>query len=176
MTLKPRHLCHIQSGEMFAITDIANEMALSRIEKVREGNDHDDTEQTVPNSSRSLSDTQGQGLEHPAERTAMIDNNNKNFKVRHKVHAIAGIGNPERFFSSLCDCGFDIITHVFADHHVYTLDDISFDDDYEVVMTEKDAVKCSVFARKIDWYLSVDAIIAEAFIGSLLSKLKSFSI
>lgn len=97
-------------------------------------------------------------------------------KPRHKVHAIAGIGNPERFFSSLCDCGFDIITHIFSDHHVYTADDIRFNDDYEVVMTEKDAVKCTDFARKSDWYLSVDAVIDEDFFANLLAKLKSFSI
>jgi len=97
-------------------------------------------------------------------------------KSRHKVHAIAGIGNPARFFSSLCDCGFDIITHIFSDHHVYRPDDIRFDDELEVVMTEKDAVKCAGFARKTDWYLSVEALIDGSFIEQLLTKLRNFSI
>jgi len=136
MTLKPRHLCHLLSGEIFPMPHVIEEMAKSR--EADAGGD-----KSVP---------------------------------KHKVHAIAGIGNPERFFSSLCDCGFDIISHVFDDHHAYTLEDINFDDDHEVIMTEKDAVKCMDFARKIDWYLRVDAVIDEEFIESLLSKLKTFSI
>jgi tetraacyldisaccharide 4'-kinase len=140
MTLEPRHLCHLQSGQIFAIADIVKEMANSRV-------------------------------------ASNIDNASTEPKAaKHKVHAIAGIGNPERFFSSLCDCGFDIISHVFDDHHAYTLEDINFDDDYEVIMTEKDAVKCMAFARNTDWYLRVDAVIDEAFINSLLSKLHTFSI
>ena len=162
MTLRPRHLCHIQSGKLFAVADIAEEMSRSRMDLVKHAaaRDTQDTH-TQSGSSETAAASQGAG---------------RRDKIRHKVHAIAGIGNPERFFSSLCDCGFDIISHVFADHHDYTLADISFDDDYEVVMTEKDAVKCMAFARKTDWYLSVEAIIAEEFIGSLLAKLKTFSI
>lgn len=136
MGLEPRHLCHINSGEMYAIADIKKEMQQSRLEAEEEGKD----------------------------------------ASRHKVHAVAGIGNPERFFSSLCDCGFDIITHIFNDHHVYSLEDISFADSREVVMTEKDAVKCTEFARKTDWYLSVDAVIDNEFIEALMSKLNTFSI
>jgi tetraacyldisaccharide 4'-kinase len=139
MSLEPKHLCHMQSGQIFAISDITQE---------------------IKNSKEA--DTG--------------DEKSKGRATKYKVHAIAGIGNPERFFSSLCDCGFDIITHVFDDHHVYTLQDINFRDDYEVIMTEKDAVKCMAFARKTDWYLRIDAVIDETFINSLLSKLHTFSI
>lgn len=138
MTLKPRHLCHLLSGEIFPMPHIIEEMAKSREE----------------NSDQ--------------KRVGAIQ--------KHKVHAIAGIGNPERFFSSLCDCGFDIISHVFDDHHVYSLQDISFDDEHEIIMTEKDAVKCMAFARKIDWYLRVDAVIDDSFIEGLIAKLKTFSV
>lgn len=143
MTLEPKHLCHLQSGQLFAIADIMQEMANSRDSIANDNKNKEDEENRV---------------------------------TKHKVHAIAGIGNPERFFSSLCDCGFDIISHVFDDHHAYTLQDINFDDDYEVIMTEKDAVKCMAFARKTDWYLRVDAVIDDAFINNLLSKLKTFNI
>jgi tetraacyldisaccharide 4'-kinase len=113
-----------------------------------------------------------EGIKTKLAKSSLQNNNN----MPHKVHAIAGIGNPTRFFSSLCDCGFDIITHIFSDHHAYSADDIRFDDGLEVVMTEKDAVKCASFAHETDWYLSVEAIIDGAFIEQLVRKLRNFSI
>ncbi|MDC0598568.1 tetraacyldisaccharide 4'-kinase [Gammaproteobacteria bacterium] len=92
---------------------------------------------------------------------------------RQKVHAVAGIGNPERFFTSLCECGFDIITHVFKDHHQYSKADISFDDELDVVMTEKDALKCKGFAGEKDWYLKVEAVLRASFMQNLLTQLKT---
>jgi len=90
-----------------------------------------------------------------------------------KVHAVAGIGNPERFFNSLCSCGFDIITHIFRDHHMYTAQDITFPDDLEVVMTEKDAMKCSEFSEEVHWYLKVVARLPEDFMNRVLEKLQT---
>jgi len=88
-----------------------------------------------------------------------------------KVHAIAGIGNPERFFTSLCGCGFDIITHMFRDHYLYRPEDIVFDDDLDVVMTEKDATKCEEFVTDRHWYLKVAARLPDEFMTSLVSLL-----
>jgi len=88
-----------------------------------------------------------------------------------KVHALAGIGNPERFFNSLCSCGFDIITHMFRDHHLYTKEDITFDDDLDVVMTEKDAMKCSKFCGEQHWYLKVVARLPDGFMTAITNKL-----
>jgi tetraacyldisaccharide 4'-kinase len=85
-----------------------------------------------------------------------------------KVHAVAGIGNPERFFNSLCACGFDIITHIFRDHHSFASADIQFDDDLDVVMTEKDAVKCNEFASDKHWYLKVVARLPENFMQRIV--------
>jgi tetraacyldisaccharide 4'-kinase len=87
------------------------------------------------------------------------------------VHALAGIGNPERFFNSLCSCGFDIITHMFRDHHLYSEDDITFDDDLDVVMTEKDAMKCSEFCGEQHWYLKVAARLPDGFMSAITNKL-----
>ena len=87
-----------------------------------------------------------------------------------KVHAVAGIGNPERFFNSLCSCGFDIITHIFRDHHLYNKQDITFADELDVVMTEKDAMKCTEFADESHWYLKVVARLPEDFINQVLDK------
>jgi tetraacyldisaccharide 4'-kinase len=70
------------------------------------------------------------------------------------VHAVAGIGNPDRFFATLRSLGIDPVEHPFGDHHRFTPEDIAFDDERDIVMTEKDAVKCSAFATGRMWYLS----------------------
>ncbi len=69
-----------------------------------------------------------------------------------RVHAVAGIGNPERFFAQLEQCRLEIIRHEYDDHYPYTKQTLDFIDGYPVVMTEKDAVKCKVFARD-DWWM-----------------------
>ena len=58
------------------------------------------------------------------------------------VHAVAALGNPERFFRQLEGFGLDVIRHRFADHHFYSVEDVAFGDDLPVLMSEKDAVKC----------------------------------
>ena len=58
-----------------------------------------------------------------------------------KIHAVAGIGNPARFFMALKRLGLDIIEHAFSDHHKYSLKDTWFQDGYPVFVTSKDAVK-----------------------------------
>lgn len=73
------------------------------------------------------------------------------------VHAIAGIGNPNRFFQQLSQFGMTVIPHAFSDHYYFTEEDISFDDDLPIIMTEKDAVKCEKIASKRHWYLPVEA-------------------
>ncbi len=72
-----------------------------------------------------------------------------------KVHAIAGIGNPARFFTLLESFGIEVIPHAFSDHHYYNKSELLFDDDYPVLMTEKDAVKCHRFALENWWAVPV---------------------
>ena len=36
-----------------------------------------------------------------------------------RVHAVAGIGNPLRFFEFLRSLGLDPVCHAFPDHHRY---------------------------------------------------------
>jgi tetraacyldisaccharide 4'-kinase len=71
------------------------------------------------------------------------------------VHAVAGIGNPERFFQSLEQQGMQLEKHVFPDHYKFRAEDIRFEDNKPVIMTEKDAVKCRYFASENDWYIPV---------------------
>jgi len=73
-----------------------------------------------------------------------------------KVHAIAGIGYPEKFFTLLKDAGVEVIAHPFPDHHAYSIDDLNFGDDKMVVMTEKDAVKCASFSRPEHWVVAIE--------------------
>lgn len=62
------------------------------------------------------------------------------------VHAVVGIGNPSRFLNSLRQSGIEFVPHVFPDHHPYEAEDVRFNDDMAVLMTEKDAIKCRAFA------------------------------
>jgi tetraacyldisaccharide 4'-kinase len=73
------------------------------------------------------------------------------------VHAVAGIGDPARFFELLRALGFDPLCHAFPDHHRYTRADLVFPDAAAVLMTEKDAVKCTAFADSRWWYLPIRA-------------------
>jgi tetraacyldisaccharide 4'-kinase len=75
----------------------------------------------------------------------------------HSVHAVAGIGNPERFFNMLRSHGIEVIGHALADHARFQAADICFDDQRPVLMTEKDAVKCAALAGPRHWYVPVTA-------------------
>ena len=88
-----------------------------------------------------------------------------------KVHAVAGIGDPNRFFMQLARAGLKVVPHPFPDHHVFRAEDFDFGDDAPVVMTEKDAVKCKRFARAHHWVFPVDAAPDPAFGRWLLEKL-----
>lgn len=87
------------------------------------------------------------------------------------VHAVAGIGNPARFFAQLQAQGFVVTGHAFPDHHVYSTRDLSFGDGLPVVMTEKDAVKCMALAELNWWYVPVKAVLPEEFYASLLQNI-----
>jgi tetraacyldisaccharide 4'-kinase len=92
--------------------------------------------------------------------------------VPKKVHAIAGIGDPARFFCALRALEFDTIEHAFPDHYAFRASDITFGDGMPVVMTEKDAVKCREFAGDEHWYLPVQAKVAPQVGQEILRKLK----
>jgi tetraacyldisaccharide 4'-kinase len=87
-------------------------------------------------------------------------------------HALAGIGNPERFFNLLERAGLICITHSFPDHYPFKRHNIEFSDNKPVLMTEKDAVKCAEFAGKQHWYLPVKAVPDPVFPEKLLNLLK----
>jgi tetraacyldisaccharide 4'-kinase len=88
-----------------------------------------------------------------------------------RVHAVAGIGNPWRFFADLRGRGLDIVEHAFADHHPFTAADLDFGDAQPVLMTEKDAVKCRAFADARLWYVPVTARFSDTQSAEMLEKI-----
>ena len=87
------------------------------------------------------------------------------------IHAIAGIGNPDRFFNTLKTLGLDIIEHVFCDHHAFKFSDIDFEKERIIIMTEKDAVKCRAFADERHWFLKVEAIFDKNLVDAIIKKI-----
>jgi tetraacyldisaccharide 4'-kinase len=76
------------------------------------------------------------------------------------IHAIAGIGNPQRFFDQLSSHGLQLISHAFDDHHPFQAYDLDFNDNKPILMTEKDAVKCQKFVNNNIWYIPIEASIS----------------
>ena len=88
-----------------------------------------------------------------------------------RLHAIAGIGHPKRFFDQLARLGLASVNHAYPDHHAYRAGELDFGDCDALLMTGKDAVKCEAFARQ-HWYaLQVEAELAPAFSDFILAKL-----
>ncbi len=94
------------------------------------------------------------------------------FPPGQTLHAVAGIGNPQRFFATLEALHWRPIPHPFADHASYSLEQLSFSPELPLVMTEKDAVKCRAFAPSGWCYLQVQARPSSAFIAWFDSKLE----
>lgn len=92
--------------------------------------------------------------------------------VGRRVHAVAGIGDPERFFSMLRGLGIGVIPHPFPDHHAFRAEDFSFGNTLPVLMTEKDAVKCAGFDDPRLHAVPVQAQLPEAFWIALLDRLQ----
>ena len=91
-----------------------------------------------------------------------------------KVHAVAGIGEPNRFFLHLARLGVKLAPHPFPDHHRFTPQELDFGDDAAVLMTEKDAVKLRRVAQPNWWVLPVTAELDAAFGDWLSEKLDGF--
>lgn len=87
-------------------------------------------------------------------------------------HAIAGIGHPMRFFNLLASHGLTTENHSFPDHHVFKAKELNFKDHNPILMTEKDAVKCSEFASDKHWYVSISAHLPDSFFSQLLNLIK----
>ena len=88
-----------------------------------------------------------------------------------KVHAVAGIGDPDRFFAHLGKAGIQVVPHPFPDHHPFVPAELDFGDAAPVLVTEKDAVKLRAAPRANWWVLPVTAKLDPAFGAWLLGRL-----
>ncbi|MDA0795975.1 MAG: tetraacyldisaccharide 4'-kinase [Proteobacteria bacterium] len=87
-----------------------------------------------------------------------------------KVHAVCGIGHPERFAQTLEHLGFEVILNAVNDHQYLTGEDIEFGDQLPVIITAKDAVKYTDAASSNLWVLEVQMPISNDFIASLVDQ------
>lgn len=93
------------------------------------------------------------------------------------VHAVSGIGNPQRFYDTLKALGATVVEHAFPDHHDFSEADFDFARDAEqiVVMTEKDWIKCRAFARSDWWVVTVKAVLNKDVQDELQRLLKTLT-
>ncbi len=104
-------------------------------------------------------------LDDPAHRCSAADLAGK------KLHALAGIGNPERFFAQLTALGLTFTPHAFPDHHAYRAADLEFAHGGILLLTEKDAVKCAGLFPGEAWVLPVRAELDPDLIEKILEKI-----
>ena len=97
----------------------------------------------------------------------------QSFDAKSAIHAVAGIGNPQRFFSTCEKIGLDFQEHSYPDHYQFKESDFEFLDGKAILMTEKDAVKCTNFSNEKLWYLPVDAQLSDGFTDSLITLLNT---
>lgn len=90
-----------------------------------------------------------------------------------RLHAVAGIGHPQRFFDHLHALGLCTENHALPDHHEFTAENLAFPNADAVLMTEKDAVKCGAFATEQHWVLRVDAEVDAALARLIINKVTS---
>jgi tetraacyldisaccharide 4'-kinase len=88
------------------------------------------------------------------------------------VHAVAGIGDPARFFAQLGAMGIAAVSHAFPDHYRFTAADLQFAGARAILMTEKDAVKCESFADQRCWYLPVRADVDDALVTLIEERIR----
>ena len=108
-------------------------------------------------------------LDNPQQHSDLADLAGKG------VHAVAGIGNPQRFFDLLRKAKLNPILHPFSDHHQYNNDELRFEDaSLPLLMTEKDAVKCKGLAiakERTIWVVPVEAELDRGLQQLLLKKI-----
>ncbi len=89
------------------------------------------------------------------------------------VHAVAGIGNPQRFFDLLRENGIQVIEHEYRDHAAISVSELQYGDEFEVFMTEKDAVKLNKKLPDKFWTVPVDLTMDDAAAAELLDELET---
>jgi tetraacyldisaccharide 4'-kinase len=99
---------------------------------------------------------------YPAELINLTTNQSQplSFLKDKIVHAVAGIAHPKSFFDLLEKLGVKIIKHSFQDHYAFQQSDLNFPDEYPIIMTEKDAIKCKGFKREDIFFVKLSSIMS----------------
>jgi tetraacyldisaccharide 4'-kinase len=117
----------------------------------------------------------GNDANHPTSPLVTLGHAPQDFLTQtqqKRIAAVAGIGNPARFFTHLERLGFKLsTTHAFPDHHAYRREDFAKIDADIILMTEKDAVKCEGFADARMWQMQIDAVLPDAFYDFIQQKI-----
>ena len=109
-----------------------------------------------------------------------------------QVHAVSGIGYPQRFFNTLIDLGFEVIAHPYPDHYDFSLTELLQYTEHPIVVTSKDAVKIRALlgqaesqqtpmtewqelARRL-WILPVTAMLSENCYQTLNEQLEALGV
>ena len=122
--------------------------------------------ESVPTYPMRLHGGELYALAGPARRRAAVELRGQ------RVHAVAGIGRPQRFFDQLASEGMVVVPHPFPDHHRFTPGDLAFDEPLPILMTAKDAVKCAAFAPDDCWEYPVRAQIGSGAAERILEILE----
>jgi len=89
------------------------------------------------------------------------------------VHGVAAIGNPSRFFDLLRTHGMQVIEHAFPDHAAISRRELDFGDDFDILMTEKDAVKLGTGVADKLWTVPVELRMDPLLSGPWLEQIES---
>ncbi|WP_303783836.1 tetraacyldisaccharide 4'-kinase [Azovibrio restrictus] len=119
----------------------------------------------LPDFAMSLEPGEFYRLDDPTQRCTAAQ------LAGRRLHAVAGIGDPARFFRTLAQLGLEFTPHPFPDHYAYKADDLRFAEGEVVLMTEKDGVKCASFDLGEAWVLPVEARLPPELIHVLLETL-----
>lgn len=116
----------------------------------------------------------GHHVEQLADRRQRADLSSLKDK---RIAAVAGIGHPERFFSMLRAQGLSLeSTHALPDHFDFSVNPFAAITADVILITEKDAVKCSRIAGIAQdtrlWTVPVEATIAGPLAQHILEKLR----
>lgn len=109
-----------------------------------------------------------------------------------RVHAVSGIGYPQRFFDTLMALGFDVIGHAYPDHYDFSLTELLQYSELPIIVTSKDAVKIRALLINMSsrqplndeyqelvnrlWVLPVTAVLSASCYDNLQQQLKSLNI
>ncbi|MSQ80400.1 MAG: tetraacyldisaccharide 4'-kinase [Candidatus Methylopumilus sp.] len=91
------------------------------------------------------------------------------------IHVVAGIGNPYRFFDYLKRFNIEFNRSIYQDHYQFTSKDFENIKNKNIIMTEKDAIKCTKFCKSNFWYLPIVAEVDKQLMNFILRKLKNIN-